>query len=37
MVLIRGAEEIVPRFFSQNRMPGFIHSCIGEEAVAVGV
>jgi TPP-dependent pyruvate/acetoin dehydrogenase alpha subunit len=37
MVLIREAEETVLRLFSQNRMPGFIHSYIGEEAVAVGV
>jgi acetoin:2,6-dichlorophenolindophenol oxidoreductase subunit alpha len=37
MVLIRETEETVLRLFSQNRMPGFIHSYIGEEAVAVGV
>jgi len=37
MVLIREAEQTVLRLFSQNRMPGFIHSYIGEEAVAVGV
>jgi len=37
MVLIREAEETVLRLFSQNRMPGFIHSYIGEEATAVGV
>src|SRR5258707_11685821 len=37
MVLIREAEETLLRLFSQNRMPGFIHSYIGEEATAVGV
>jgi pyruvate dehydrogenase E1 component alpha subunit len=37
MVLIRVAEETLLRLFSQNRMPGFIHSYIGEEAAAVGV
>jgi acetoin:2,6-dichlorophenolindophenol oxidoreductase subunit alpha len=37
MVLIREAEETVLRLFSQNRMPGFIHFYIGEEATAVGV
>lgn len=37
MVLIREAEEALIRLFSQNRMPGFIHSYIGEEATAVGV
>ena len=37
MVLIRVAEETLLRLFSQNRMPGFIHSYIGEEATAVGV
>ena len=37
MVLIREAEEALLRLFSQNRMPGFIHSYIGEEATAVGV
>ncbi|MCY7288562.1 MAG: thiamine pyrophosphate-dependent dehydrogenase E1 component subunit alpha [Cryobacterium sp.] len=37
MVLIREAEERLLRLFSQNRMPGFIHSYLGEEAVAVGV
>jgi TPP-dependent pyruvate/acetoin dehydrogenase alpha subunit len=34
MVLIREAEEAVLRLFSQNRMPGFFHSYIGEEAGA---
>src|SRR6266581_9637223 len=37
MVLIREAEETLLRLFSQNRMPGFIHSYIGEEATAAGV
>jgi TPP-dependent pyruvate/acetoin dehydrogenase alpha subunit len=37
MVLIRVAEETLLTLFSQNRMPGFIHSYIGEEATAVGV
>lgn len=37
MVMIREAEETLLRLFSQNRMPGFIHSYIGEEATAVGV
>ena len=37
MVLIRETEETILRLFSQNRMPGFVHSYIGEEATAVGV
>lgn len=37
MVLIREAEQTLVRLFAQNRMPGFIHSYIGEEATAVGV
>lgn len=37
MVLIREAEQRLIKLFSQNRMPGFIHSYIGEEATAVGV
>jgi acetoin:2,6-dichlorophenolindophenol oxidoreductase subunit alpha len=37
MVLVREAEETLVRLFAQNRMPGFIHSYIGEEATAVGV
>jgi TPP-dependent pyruvate/acetoin dehydrogenase alpha subunit len=37
MVLIREAEETLLRLFAQNRMPGFIHSYIGEEATGVGV
>lgn len=37
MVLIREAEETLLRLFQQARMPGFIHSYIGEEATAAGV
>lgn len=37
MVLIRHSEETLVRLFAQSRMPGFIHSYIGQEAVAVGV
>jgi acetoin:2,6-dichlorophenolindophenol oxidoreductase subunit alpha len=37
MMLIREAEETLLRLFQQARMPGFIHSYIGEEATAVGV
>ena len=37
MVLIRESEETLLRLFSQNRMPGFIHSYLGEEATGVGV
>jgi pyruvate dehydrogenase E1 component alpha subunit len=37
MLLIREAEETLLKLFQQNRMPGFIHSYIGEEATAVGV
>jgi TPP-dependent pyruvate/acetoin dehydrogenase alpha subunit len=37
MVEIRAAEEALVRLFAENRIPGFIHSYIGEEATAVGV
>src|SRR5437879_3524956 len=37
MVLIRSVEETLVRLFSENLLPGFIHSYIGEEATAVGV
>ncbi len=37
MALIREAEETLLKLFQQARMPGFIHSYIGEEATAVGV
>ena len=37
MVLIRLAEERLVQLFAAGKMPGFIHSYIGEEATAVGV
>lgn len=37
MVTIRETEQKVLSLFAQGRMPGFIHSYIGEEATAVGV
>jgi TPP-dependent pyruvate/acetoin dehydrogenase alpha subunit len=37
MVLIRQAEERLIQLFAAGRMPGFIHSYIGEEATATGV
>jgi TPP-dependent pyruvate/acetoin dehydrogenase alpha subunit len=37
MVLIRQAEERLVQLFAAGRMPGFIHSYIGEEATATGV
>jgi TPP-dependent pyruvate/acetoin dehydrogenase alpha subunit len=37
MVKIREVEQALIRLFAQGRMPGFIHSYIGEEATAVGV
>lgn len=37
MVSIRETEQEVLSLFAQGRMPGFIHSYIGEEATAVGV
>jgi TPP-dependent pyruvate/acetoin dehydrogenase alpha subunit len=37
MALIREAEQTLVRLFAENRVPGFIHSYIGEEATAVGV
>jgi acetoin:2,6-dichlorophenolindophenol oxidoreductase subunit alpha len=37
MVTIREAEQEVLTLFAKGRMPGFIHSYIGEEASAVGV
>jgi pyruvate dehydrogenase E1 component alpha subunit len=37
MVEIREVEEALIRLFAEGRMPGFIHSYIGEEATAVGV
>jgi TPP-dependent pyruvate/acetoin dehydrogenase alpha subunit len=37
MVTIREVEQEVLTLFAKGRMPGFIHSYIGEEASAVGV
>jgi acetoin:2,6-dichlorophenolindophenol oxidoreductase subunit alpha len=37
MVLIREVEQTLVRLFAEGRVPGFIHSYIGEEASAVGV
>ncbi|MBM4163054.1 MAG: thiamine pyrophosphate-dependent dehydrogenase E1 component subunit alpha [Lentisphaerae bacterium] len=37
MVLIRCFEEAVERLFSEGRIMGTAHVCIGQEAVAVGV
>lgn len=37
MVLIRRFEETVEQLFSQGRIAGTAHTCIGQEAVAVGV
>jgi acetoin:2,6-dichlorophenolindophenol oxidoreductase subunit alpha len=37
MVLIREVETTLVRLFAEGRVPGFIHSYIGEEASAVGV
>ena len=37
MVLIRQTEERLVQLFAAGRMPGFIHSYIGEEATAAGV
>jgi len=37
MVLIRQVEERLVQLFAAGRMPGFIHSYIGEEATAAGV
>ena len=36
MIKIRLVETKVLKLFEQSEMPGFIHSYIGEEAVAVG-
>ena len=35
MIKIRLVETKVMKLFEQSEMPGFIHSYIGEEAVAV--
>lgn len=37
MVLIRKFENSAKKLFEANRLPGFLHLYIGEEAVAVGV
>ncbi len=37
MVRIRRFEERVRREFSRGDMPGFVHTYVGAEAVAVGV
>jgi len=37
MVLVREVEQALVRLFAENRVPGFLHSYIGEEATAVGV
>jgi pyruvate dehydrogenase E1 component alpha subunit len=37
MAEIREVEEALIRLFAEGRMPGFIHSYIGEEATGVGV
>ena len=37
MLLIRRFEERVGDLFKKNKLPGFVHLCIGQEASAVGV
>ena len=37
MLLIRRFEERCVELYSQEKIRGFLHLCIGEEAVAVGV
>lgn len=37
MLTIRRFEEKVSKLFSNGKIPGFIHLCIGQEATAVGV
>ena len=36
MVLIRAFEEAAARLYEQGELPGFLHSSVGQEAVAVG-
>lgn len=36
MLRIREFEEIAGKLFLQNKIPGFLHSYIGQEAIAVG-
>lgn len=37
MLLIRRFETVVQENFKKGEIPGFIHLCIGQEAVAVGI
>ena len=37
MLLIRRFEEMVEERFRAGELPGFLHVCIGQEAIAVGV
>ena len=37
MVLIRKFEMCASKLFAQNKLPGFLHLYVGEEAVATGV
>lgn len=37
MYLIRSFEEMLLRLFSQGLLAGTVHTCIGQEAIAVGV
>jgi pyruvate dehydrogenase E1 component alpha subunit len=37
MFLIRHVELTLARIFADGEVPGFIHLCIGQEAVAAGV
>jgi hypothetical protein len=37
MLLIRRFEETVEKLFSEGRIVGTAHTCIGQEAIAVGV
>jgi pyruvate dehydrogenase E1 component alpha subunit len=37
MVLIRRFEEQVSKLYAKNKLPGFVHLYIGQEAVATGV
>lgn len=36
MIRIREFEEMCRRLFARGRLPGFVHLCIGQEAVATG-
>src|SRR4051812_16857797 len=37
MLRIRRFEQNAISLFEQGELPGFLHSCIGQEAIAVGV